>query len=138
MIHDKVNTAFTIMSDDGVFSFCNGKYVNSFKEFYTETKKAIEKTKENILLEDEKGIDDVVYMTSLPWVSFTSVSHPIHMTPVDSIPRIAWGKYFNDGEKILMPLAVQVHHALVDGNEVGQYFDRIQKLLDNPNEIYNL
>ena len=54
------------------------------------------------------------------------------MNPVDSIPRIAWGKYFEENGKIKLPLPIQVHHALVDGLYVGQYFNAIQEILDNP------
>ena len=43
--------------------------------------------------EDEKGRDDFIFMSAMPWISFTSVMHPMHYHPVDSIPRIAWGKY---------------------------------------------
>ena len=31
-----------------------------------------------------------------------------------------------------MPLAVQAHHAVVDGQDVGRYFEHIQVLMDNP------
>ncbi|WP_411955953.1 CatA-like O-acetyltransferase [Clostridium estertheticum] len=33
-----------------------------------------------------------------------------------------------------LPLSVQVHHSLVDGIHVGQYFNKIQEILDNPVE----
>ncbi len=71
-------------------------------------------------------------MTSIPWISFTGTTHPIQMNPVDSIPRIAWGKYFEENGKIKLPLSIQVHHALVDDLHVGQYFNAIQEILDNP------
>ena len=29
-----------------------------------------------------------------------------------------------------MPMAVHVHHALVDGKDVAEFIDRFQKLLD--------
>ncbi|WP_428866904.1 CatA-like O-acetyltransferase [Clostridium sediminicola] len=54
----------------------------------------------------------------LIWVSFTSITHPIQMNPVHSVPRIAWGKYFEENGKIKLPLSVQVHHSLVDGIHV--------------------
>ncbi len=62
--------------------------------------------------------------------SFTSFTHPIHMNPVDSIPRIAWGKFFSKGDRIKMPLSVQIHHALADGIHVGRYFNLVQEYLD--------
>ena len=54
------------------------------------------------------------------------------MNPADSIPRIAWGKYFEENGKIKLPLSVQAHHSLVDGVHVGQYFNKVQEILDNP------
>lgn len=128
--HDAVNPSFTIMSDDDVFGFCHAKYNPDFKAFLMEAKLTMEEAKSNADLEDE-DLDNVLYMTSLPWVSFTSVSHPIHMNPVDCIPRIAWGKYFEENDRILIPVSVQVHHALVDGSHAGDYFVRLQNFMNN-------
>jgi len=132
--HESVNPAFTVMGEDEVFSFCKAKFINEFNGFKTSASKEIERIKNNILIEDEPGCDDLLYITSIPWVSFTSVAHPIQMSPVDSIPRIAWGKYFEENGKTKLPLSVQVHHALVDGLHVGQYFNTIQEILDNPSK----
>lgn len=88
--------------------------------------------KNNITIKDEPGRDDLLYITSIPWISFTNITHPIQMTPVDSIPRISWGKYFEESGKVKLPLSVQVHHALVDGIHVGKFFNNIQEILDNP------
>ena len=77
-------------------------------------------------LSDKPGQDELIYMTAIPWVSFTSFVHPIHMNPVDSVPRIAWGKYYYDGNTIRMPVSVQVHHALMDGQNVAEYFENVE------------
>jgi chloramphenicol O-acetyltransferase type A len=74
-------------------------------------------------------------MTPIPWVSFTSFMHPIHMHPVDSGPRFAWGKLFEDGESLKMPLSVQGHHALVDGVHVGRFNAQVQSYLNHPDSI---
>ncbi|MEJ2563008.1 MAG: CatA-like O-acetyltransferase [Anaerolineales bacterium] len=37
-----------------------------------------------------------------------------------------------EGEKLKMPLAVQAHHALMDGLHVGRYYTAVQELLDRP------
>ncbi len=132
--HEIVNPAFTVMGEGELFSFCKSKFVNEFNDFKTSASNEIEKIKNNIIIEDEPGCDDLLYMTSIPWVSFTGATHPIQMNPVDSIPRIAWGKYFEESGKIKLPLSVQVHHALVDGLHVGQYFNAIQEILDNPSK----
>ncbi|NFS94181.1 chloramphenicol acetyltransferase [Clostridium botulinum] len=130
--HETVNPSFTIITDEEVFSFCRSNYTDNFNEFKTNTLKEIEKVKNNISIEDEPGQDDLLYITSIPWVSFTNITHPIQMNPVDSIPRIAWGKYFEEGGNIKLPISVDVHHALVDGVHIGQYFNIIQEIIDNP------
>lgn len=130
--HETVSPSFTVMTENEVFSFCTAKFIDGFKNFRTNTSKEIEKIKNNAVIEDELGRDDLLYITSIPWISFTNVTHPIHMNPVDSIPRISWGKYFEENGKVKLPLSVQVHHALVDGVHVGQYFSLIQEILDNP------
>lgn len=130
--HETVNPSFTVMTENEVFSFCTVKFIDEFNDFKTNTSKEIQKSKNNVIIEDEPGRDDLLYITSIPWISFTNVTHPIQMNPVDSIPRISWGKYFEENGKIKLPLSVQSHHALVDGINVGQYFSTIQEILDNP------
>ncbi|WP_163193003.1 chloramphenicol acetyltransferase [Clostridium thermarum] len=130
--HDLVNPSFTVMAEDEVFSFCTSKFSNDYEAFKTIAANAIERTKNNVSLEDEPAQDDLLFITSLPWISFTSVTHPIHMNPTDSVPRIAWGRFFEENGRIKLPLSIQVHHALMDGVHVGQYFNYLQQILDNP------
>jgi chloramphenicol O-acetyltransferase type A len=134
--HEVVNPSFTIMAEDDVFSFCTTKYVERFEAFKVNASLAIERTKNNVSIEDEPGQDDLLYITSLPWISFTGITHPIHMSPPDSVPRIAWGKYFEESGKIKLPFSIQVHHALVDGVHIGQYFKYLQEILDSPDEYF--
>ena len=130
--HDMIHPSPTILRENDLFSFCTIPFNSDFKTFGIEAETAIEHIKENPTLEDQPGQDELIYMTSIPWVSFTSFIHPIHMNPVDSIPRIAWGKFFSKENRKKMPLSVQVHHALADGFHVGRYFNLVQECLDEP------
>ncbi|ERI92296.1 chloramphenicol O-acetyltransferase [Clostridiales bacterium oral taxon 876 str. F0540] len=130
--HDTISPSFTVMTEGEIFSFCTSEFTEEFKDFRDGTYKEIEKVKSNISIEDEPGRDDLIYVTSIPWISFTNITHPIQMKPVDSIPRISWGKYFEDNGKIKLPLSVQAHHALVDGVHVGQFFNNLQEIFNNP------
>lgn len=134
--HEVVNPSFTIMAENEIFSFCAGKYFSKFGDFKIHTLKKMDEIKNNVNLEDEPGQDDLLFITSIPWVSFTSFIHPIHMNPVDCIPRLSWGKYFEENGKIKIPMSVQAHHALVDGLHVGRYFNILQDILDNPEKHY--
>jgi Chloramphenicol O-acetyltransferase len=130
--HDIVSPSFTVMTEGEVFSFCTAQYTDSYMEFKANSLLEIDKIKNSVRIKDEPGRDDLLYITSIPWISFTNITHPIQMNPVDSIPRISWGKFFEEGGKIKLPLSVQAHHALVDGIHVGRFFNTMQDILDNP------
>lgn len=132
--HDIVSPSFTVMTEGEVFSFCTAQFRDSYKDFKANALLEIEKIKNNVSIKDEPGRDDLLYVTCIPWVSFTSITHPVQMNPVDSIPRISWGKYFEESGKIKLPLSVQAHHALVDGVHVGRFFSTLQDVFDNPVE----
>jgi len=42
------------------------------------------------------------------------------------------GKYNTEGDKMIMPVSVEVHHSLMDGLHVGRYFELFQKYLNQP------
>lgn len=136
VVHDQVHPSFTVMTEKGVFGFCTANYKENYESFCLSSAEVVEKAKANLSVEDEPGRDDLLYITSIPWISFTSITNPVHMRPVDSIPRISWGKYFETGERVLLPLSVQVHHALADGAHVGRFFMELQELLDAPEEYF--
>ena len=130
--HKAVSPSFTVMTSKDVFTFCTAKFVDNYSAFVLNTASEIEKSKKLVNIEDEPGRDDLLYITSIPWIAFTSITHPIHMSPADSIPRISWGKFFEENGRIKIPLSVQAHHALMDGVHVGQYFNSMEEILRHP------
>jgi len=134
--HEIVNPSTSILAPGDLFSFCTIPFDYNFAAFSSTAAKKIDDVREHPTLEDEPGQDDLLFMSSIPWISFTQLTHPVHMNPVDSVPRISWGKYFEEAGRIKMPLSVQVHHALMDGLHVGRYFIRVQEYLDHPERIF--
>ena len=132
--HEVVHPAFTVLADVGdLFGFCAVEYKADFKVFAERTASMITCVKEDPSLSFDPGEDDQLYMTAIPWVSFISFNHPMHLHPTaDSVPRFAWGKFFQDGDILKMPLDVQGHHGLMDGIHVGRYFVQLQEYLDQP------
>ena len=128
--HEVVHPSITIITGNDLFSFCTIEYNDNFQLFGLNAQAAIEKVKNHPNLEDEPGQDDLLFMSGIPWVAFTSISHPIHMHPVDSVPRISWGKVFENSKRLLMPLSVQAHHGLMDGIHMGRYIQKVQEILE--------
>lgn len=128
--HRSVQPSFTVPTESSdVFSFCTVEYDPDMGVFVRRAVETIERMKQEPDFEDEPGRDDYLFMSAIPWVSFTGLSHAMHYSPPDSVPRISWGKYFQDRGKAMMPLAVQAHHAVVDGSDMGHYFQQAEALL---------
>lgn len=130
--HEVVHPSTTISTKEDLFSFCSFEYVADFTSFAAHAAEQIAYMQEHPTIENVSGKDDVLYMTAIPWVSFTSFMHPMHLGLADSIPRFAWGKYFEQGERLKMPLAVQGHHALMDGIHIGMFYEQVQGYLEQP------
>jgi len=132
--HEIVNPGFTILVEEDVFSFCLVDYVEDFSAFAAKAAERIAFVKEHPWVHSVPQ-DDVLYMTAIPWVSFTSFMHPLHLHPVDSVPRFAWGKFLEDGEYLKMPLGVQAHHGVMDGIHMGRYYAKVQDYLHHPDSV---
>jgi chloramphenicol O-acetyltransferase type A len=132
--HEIVNPGFTILVDKDLFSFCYADYAEDFLEFAANAAESIAFVKEHPWV-NKVPQDDLLYMTAIPWVSFTSFKHPMNLRPADSVPRFAWGKIFQEGEFLKMPLDVQAHHALMDGAHMGKFYAELQDYLNQPEVI---
>ena len=132
--HEIVNPGFTILVEEDVFSFCFVDYVEDFLAFAAKAAERIAFVKEHPSV-NQVPQDDVLYMTAIPWVSFTSFLHPMQLQPTDSIPRFVWGKFFEEGERLKMPLGVQGHHALIDGVHIGKFYVEAQGYLEQPETL---
>ena len=131
--HETTHPSFTVLTKaSDVFSFCSVPYQEGYHPFSRDVLRRMEAMQRQPSMEDEEGRDDYLYLSAIPWVSFTSLQHAMHYEPADSVPRIAWGKYYAEGNKVWLPLSVQAHHALVDGRQMGLYFEKIQVLLSQP------
>jgi chloramphenicol O-acetyltransferase type A len=133
--HETVSPSVTILVKNDLFGFCTIDYCRDFNEFADRTATLIAAVKEHPTLKDQPGRDDLLFMTALPWVSFTSFTHPMRLHPADSIPRFAWGKYFEEGALLKMPLSVQGHHALMDGIHMGRFYAEVQEYLHHPASV---
>ena len=129
--HDVVHPSATILVDDDLFSFCAVDYTEDFESFAAAFAEGSAAVRRQPTL-DDTGRDDELWMTAIPWISFTSFAHPIVSLPADSIPRFAWGKHHGDADRVQMPLSVQGHHALMDGLHVARYYQRVGHYFSHP------
>lgn len=129
--HESVHPSYTSMTEQGVFSFTDVQFVPDRQQFFANCQAQEAKVKQEASLEDDAERDDYLFVSSLPWIHFTSFQHPVHFSDVDSVPRLTWGKYEKNGKRLDLPFSVQVHHALADGWHVGEFFRLLQEAFDD-------
>ncbi|MEP7147729.1 MAG: chloramphenicol acetyltransferase [Acidobacteriota bacterium] len=127
----RVEATQTILNDDETFSFCYFPMQNDIFEFDRTGKIAREKYKALKTFDVEAERVDLIYYSAIPWISFTSFKHASRLNNRQTVPRMVFGKMFEDGATRKMPFSVEVHHAMMDGIHVGKFFNSFQARLDS-------
>lgn len=128
-VHDSVRASATILRSDETFGFGIFPPAPDFARFNAQAIPEMARAKQPRELEIPRpGEDDLIYHSSLPWMRFTAFTNALNGGK-DSVPRVVFGKCEERGGRRLLPVAVEVHHALVDGLDVARYLDRFQQAL---------
>jgi len=128
--YDLCMTSHTVMKEDGTFSYCQLDCGQDFETFLPDAQQKQDLARNCGDIEDDpQKVESYFFVSCIPWLSYTSL---IQATPIpaDSNPRISWGKYTEEGGKITMPVSLLAHHGLVDGMHLGQFFEGLQKMVN--------
>lgn len=131
---DRIHATQTILNDDETFSFAYFEMKDDVFEFNAAGKIALEKYRSLRTFDVETERTDLIYYSVIPWVSFTSFKHASRLDKTQTVPRIVFGKIFDDSNKgrKLMPVSVEANHATMDGFHVGLFFKKFQEVIDQP------
>lgn len=131
VIWDSVNPGYTIFHEQtetfsSLWSYYH-KDINQFLKTYSED---IAQYGDNLAYFPKEFIENMLFVSANPWVSFTSFNLNVANINNFFAPVFTIGKYYTQGDKVLMPLAIQVHHAVCDGFHVGRLLNEIQQYCD--------
>lgn len=128
---DRIHATQTILNEDETFSFAYFEMKDDVREFNAAGKKALEYYRTLKTFDVEADRSDLIYYSVIPWVSFTSFKHASSLDRTQTVPRIVFGKLFDDGERKLMPVSVEANHMIMDGLHVGKFFTRFEEALNS-------
>lgn len=134
LVYDVIHGGTTLLLPNETFIMTYFDYHPDFEKFMSTAAQSVDEAR-------SKGDfgptsrDDIIHFTVFPWVSFTSFSHARNWGREDSEPKIAFGKFKEEHGRILLPISVEAHHALVDGLHVGQFVERLGEAFQNPDEF---
>ena len=79
---------------------------------------------------DQEDSLDLIYFTCLPWVELTALTNERNFDPDDAVPRIAWGRYAQEGDRTVLHISLELNHRFVDGLHVGRFHQELTKLIE--------
>lgn len=131
--YDEMLPCYTIFhKDTETFSNLWTVYCKDYEEFY--------KMYENDLRQygNQKGMfgkpdvpDNCFTVSMIPWVSFEGFNLNLQKGYDYLLPIFTMGKYYEENGRILLPLAIQVHHAVCDGFHLCRFINELQELINS-------
>ena len=135
IVYEVINGGTTVLLPNESFAYAYFDYLPDFEHFAAGMGKAVEEIYNSSGKLKPTMRDDVIYNTTLPWISFTSFAHARTPGRGDSIPRFVFGKFTKENGRVMMPFSVEVHHALMDGLHVGRFLARLEEALADPDNF---
>lgn len=129
-LYDQVHASAVINRPNGTFGFSYIDYAVDFDAFEKEAKIEIERVKNSSGLIPAGSGDNVIHVSAMPWLKFTSLSHARSFSFKDSCPKISFGKMTEVDGKKSMPVSIHVNHALMDGYHVSLFVEEFQRRMN--------
>ena len=73
--------------------------------------------------------DDLIFMSCLPWLPYTALNGEAPEDPLQSVPRMTWGRWSDEGGRLRLPFTLEINHAFADGLHAGEFYRCLEKRL---------
>ena len=131
--YDRIDVLSPIrLTEHDSFTTLRFPYVTDRMAFISSVKEIIENAGSQTSFGEEEGLQeyDVVLVSAIPDLPFTSISYTQKHRHGNDFPLINVGKMESDGH---MPIAICVNHAFVDGQHLSHFYKLVQQYLDLDN-----
>lgn len=128
---DHVAALTTVMTPEEEFNMALTEYADAFAPFLEQAAPAVAKAKEGYFDPKVRERSDYICASCVPWYGFTSLSQAA-LSLKQSIVILAWGRM--DGNFVL-PVSLQLNHALVDGIHVGHFLKFVEEYFSHPETL---
>lgn len=138
--YDYCGSSYTVALEDGTYRYCNVMCNMPLNEYFGYAKQKQEEALKQANLVEEDDPESYFFVSCMPWHTYSSLEMPKPNNKF-SVPSISWGKFFiencvieNDDKitiekHIKMPVTIMVNHALVDGKQVCDFFNELDRLI---------
>ncbi|MGL5381588.1 type A chloramphenicol O-acetyltransferase [Clostridium sp.] len=70
-------------------------------------------------------------VSMIPWTTFEGFNLNLQKGYEYLLPIFTMGKYYIESGRYILPLAIQVHHAVCDGFHVSRFVNELQELIES-------
>ena len=136
--YDRCLSSHTVALPNGTYCYCTLDCAQPLGAFLPAAQAEVARVKAAPSLGDGAAPAERVFGSRLPWLTVSAVSlRPAPTpTPADSNPRITFGKFTQEGDRVLLPVNLTANHALVDGLHLAAFFDGMAQRAAHPEEYF--
>ncbi|WCM41638.1 chloramphenicol acetyltransferase [Flavobacterium sp. CBA20B-1] len=129
--YNRIDASSTVLKKNETFGFSHIIYQEDLELFQKSVKNEIARVQQTdtLLTKDDYG-ENIIHFSAIPWVNFTSLTHARGFQYPDSAPKVSIGKMMDKNGRKFFNVALFAHHGLVDGIDMGRFFDLFQDILN--------
>ena len=121
VLHDTLRMGLTVPGPGRTFTFCTFDWQSDALAFLQGARVRMDEASRKVDL--EQGSDpDFAYYTSVPGVPFLGITHAPPRDREAGQAMTAFGRFREDGSRLLVPVGLQVNHMYIDGADIGDLF----------------
>lgn len=131
-VYDKMFPCYTIFhKDTETFSNLWTEYCNDYETFCCAYENDQMQYGNIEKMEAKPNTPENVFPVSMiPWTSFSGFNLNLQKGYNYLLPIFTMGKYYEENGNILLPLSVQVHHAVCDGFHICRFINELQEQIN--------
>ncbi|MDO5447235.1 MAG: CatA-like O-acetyltransferase, family 2 [Prevotellaceae bacterium] len=126
--YDGLGIQVIVKDKNGAMTFCDIPFSDDIKQFSIEYDRTIRKGIEESLHQFRPDIM-IIGTSALVTMEFDSVVNQYTAGFVN--PFLSWGRYRSHWFHKTLPISMQFHHVLMDGEHVFTFFSRLQQEMNN-------
>jgi chloramphenicol O-acetyltransferase type A len=131
VLHDHLEIAATLPAPNGAFSFAKFDHDPDLENFLHRAETVSEHARQAASLDDTAEGNTILF-TSIPGVRFTGFTHVTPADRTDGRARVAFGKFFEEAGRLMVPVGLGVNHIFIDGVALSQLVEEVQTEFDKP------
>lgn len=131
--YEHCDTSHIELLDNGAYCYCTLRHdpAQSWEDYMAYASAQRERARAGASIEEEDDVESLLFISTVPWLHYRGIQQP-NYGPDSSNPAITWGRYEPDYRgRLMMPLTILAHHALVDGLQIAAFYREIEKVISN-------